>query len=56
MVAFLDRLMAVLAALGGAERKLRPRNRIALGIWWAALLILVYLFSGHASKFIYVDF
>lgn len=29
---------------------------IFLGIWWGALIILVVLFSGQTSKFIYIDF
>ena len=26
------------------------------GIWWAVLILLIILFSGQASKFIYIDF
>lgn len=29
---------------------------IFLGVWWGALIILVVLFSGQTSKFIYIDF
>ena len=29
---------------------------IFLGIWWGALIILVVLFCGQTSKFIYIDF
>jgi hypothetical protein len=28
----------------------------AWGLWWGALAILVYLFGGQTSKFIYIDF
>jgi hypothetical protein len=26
------------------------------GLWWGFLLLLVILFSGQTSKFIYIDF
>ena len=26
------------------------------GLWWGVLLILVLIFCGHSSKFIYIDF
>jgi hypothetical protein len=26
------------------------------GIWWAALILLILIFSGQTSKFIYIDF
>jgi hypothetical protein len=26
------------------------------GIWWGLLLVVVMLFSGQTSKFIYIDF
>lgn len=29
---------------------------IFLGIWWGVLIIIVVLFSGQTSKFIYIDF
>lgn len=29
---------------------------VFLGIWWAILIVLVVLFSGQTSKFIYIDF
>jgi hypothetical protein len=29
---------------------------IFLGLWWGALIIMVVLFSGQTSKFIYIDF
>jgi hypothetical protein len=25
-------------------------------VWWAALICLIYVFSGQSSKFIYIDF
>ena len=32
---------------------LRPAFR---GLWWGVLLILIVMFSGQTSKFIYIDF
>ena len=29
---------------------------VALGVWWLCLLVLVLLFAGRYSKFVYVDF
>lgn len=29
---------------------------IFLGLWWGALIIIIVLFSGQTSKFIYIDF
>ena len=29
---------------------------VFLGIWWGVLIIIVVLFSGQTSKFIYIDF
>jgi hypothetical protein len=26
------------------------------GLWWAVLLIIILVFSGQTSKFIYIDF
>jgi hypothetical protein len=26
------------------------------GIWWGALSLLIYVFCGQSSKFIYIDF
>jgi len=26
------------------------------GIWWGVLVLLIYIFSGQTSKFIYIDF
>ncbi|MGD0955420.1 MAG: hypothetical protein ABR953_01145 [Candidatus Acidiferrales bacterium] len=25
-------------------------------IWWAAMALVIYVFSGQSSKFIYIDF
>ena len=26
------------------------------GIWWGALSVVIYIFCGQSSKFIYIDF
>jgi len=26
------------------------------GLWWGALLVVIYIFCGQSSKFIYIDF
>ena len=31
-------------------------NWAAWGLWWAALTLVIYVFSGQSSKFIYIDF
>lgn len=28
----------------------------AWGLWWGALLVLIYCLCGQSSKFIYIDF
>jgi hypothetical protein len=32
------------------------KNPIALGMWWAVLLLAILMFCGQTSKFIYIDF
>ena len=31
-------------------------NWLFWGLWWAALAIVIFVFSGQSSKFIYLDF
>jgi hypothetical protein len=52
------RIVGWLEVLGGARPVplSSPWRAAALGVWWAFLLILVYLTIGRATKFIYVDF
>lgn len=26
------------------------------GLWWGAMAVLIFIFSGQSSKFIYIDF
>lgn len=58
MTTFLKTVMARLETIGGA-RAVEGTGlgwAIALGLWWAALLLLILGFAGRATKFIYVDF
>lgn len=32
------------------------QNPIFRGLWWGLLVILIAIFSGQTSKFIYIDF
>jgi hypothetical protein len=55
-------LQQVLEYLGGSRDEAPPGFPIALsnfifwGIWWASLILVIYVFSGQSSKFIYIDF
>jgi len=31
-------------------------NFLFWGIWWSILVLIIYVFSGQSSKFIYIDF
>jgi hypothetical protein len=31
-------------------------NWLFWGLWWGALSVLIFLFCGQSSKFIYIDF
>ena len=48
--------------VGGAQDEPPPGFPIALvhwlfwALWWAALGLAIYVFSGQSSKFIYIDF
>jgi hypothetical protein len=32
------------------------KSAVFVGLWWAALLVMITIFSGQTSKFIYIDF
>lgn len=55
-------LQLILEYFGGSRDEAPPRFPIALsnsvfwGLWWAFLSLLIYIFSGQSSKFIYIDF
>jgi len=55
-------IQQALEYLGGERDESPPGLPIAIsnwlfwGLWWAALAILIFLFSGQSSKFIYIDF
>jgi len=57
----LNWLTGLLEFLGG-ERDAPPHGFPAVysplfwGIWWGVLSLLIYVFSGQSSKFIYIDF
>jgi hypothetical protein len=38
------------------ETRTIPPTSCFWGIWWGILLILIYVFCGQTSKFIYIDF
>jgi hypothetical protein len=48
--------------IGGAQDEPPPGFPITLGqwwfwaVWWGALALTIYVFSGQSSKFIYIDF
>lgn len=52
------RLIGFLELLGGARSlgNLSNGRRIALGLWWALLFLVICVSIGRATKFIYVDF
>jgi hypothetical protein len=55
------KLGTALEVLGGAQplpQALATRTSVAVlrGLLWVALALLVWAFSGRATKFIYIDF
>jgi len=58
----MDWVKQALDYLGGACDEAPSGFPIALGnwafwaLWWAGLTVLIYVFSGQSSKFIYIDF
>ena len=50
----------LLEYLGGAKDQPPPGfpalPAVAWGLWWGGLALLVYVFCGQSSKFIYIDF
>lgn len=53
-------LKAMLEYLGGVTDAppdgSRPLSPLALGLFWGLLVCAILVFSGQASKFIYIDF
>ena len=55
-------IQRALEYLGGEQDQPPPGFPIAIsnwvfwGLWWGALAVLIFLFSGQSSKFIYIDF
>ena len=54
----ITRLVTLLELLGGARPlgSLSNGRRIALGLWWSLLFLVICVSIGRATKFIYVDF
>jgi len=57
----LNWLTGLLEFLGGARDDPPPGFPAACsplfwGIWWGVVSLLIYVFSGQSSKFIYIDF
>jgi hypothetical protein len=57
----MQRIQHWLEVLGGARplpKRLaeRPVFGVALGVWWALLLLVAFAFAGRTAKFVYVDF
>jgi hypothetical protein len=51
----------LLEYLGGASDNPPSRLKMSLGspwwgLWWGLLLVLILMFCGQSSKFIYIDF
>ena len=61
-VTTLEWIKQALEYVGGAQDEPPPGFRVALAnwwfwaIWWAAMALAIYVFSGQSSKFIYIDF
>jgi hypothetical protein len=59
---FLNLLVETLEYLGGSRDSPPAGIGAAMvhplfwGVWWGALLLLIYVFCGQSSKFIYIDF
>lgn len=57
----LTRFKRAMEYLGGAQDEFAGRlpglaNWPFWGLWWAVLALLIYIFCGQSSKFIYIDF
>jgi hypothetical protein len=55
-------LTQFLEYLGGSRDNQPPgfpvavANPVFWGLWWGALSLVIYIFCGQSSKFIYIDF
>lgn len=58
----LDWVKHLMEYLGGAQDEPPPgfplmlSNGLVWGLWWGVLAVLIFIFSGQTSKFIYIDF
>jgi hypothetical protein len=61
-VQLLSKMKAILDYLGGVNGDLPVeslgwmRSPLFWCLWWATLILLIAVFSGQTSKFIYIDF
>jgi len=52
----------LLEYLGGSQDEPPPgfpvslSNAVFWGLWWGVLTVVILVFSGQSSKFIYIDF
>ena len=54
-------LTELLEYLGGSRDNppagfLSVANPLFWGVWWGVLCLVIYVFCGQSSKFIYIDF
>jgi hypothetical protein len=58
----MDWVKQTLDYMGGAQDEPPPGFPVTLtnwafwALWWAGLTVVIYVFSGQSSKFIYIDF
>jgi hypothetical protein len=58
----LEWFQQALEYLGGSRDDAPPHlplalsNSVSWALWWAFLSLVIYVFSGQSSKFIYIDF
>jgi hypothetical protein len=59
---FLEKMKSLLDYVGGASDELPLKSPgfmqgpLWWGAYWAMLILLLIIFSGQSSKFIYIDF
>ena len=61
MSQLLEKIAVFLELIGGSRPAPEPKRfyslyHIAWGLWWTVLMLVVIVFSGSNSKFVYIDF